>query len=134
MFTNTVLSSAHSIYMNKFDKKSLEIAAQLAKNKAAVEARAKVAEELAANEKAGGGNKKKTKNGQNGQNGKSTNSGSIKALKTTAEDATELASGTGTDGEGLGDDEQNDAADDALGASANTGSGATRPRRKKRRR
>ena len=29
MFTNTVLSALHSVYMNKFDKKSLEIAAKL---------------------------------------------------------------------------------------------------------
>jgi YidC/Oxa1 family membrane protein insertase len=32
IFTNTVLSALHSIYMNKFDKKSLGIAAQLKKN------------------------------------------------------------------------------------------------------
>jgi len=35
MFTNTVLSALHSIYMNKFDKKSLVIAAQLKKNQEA---------------------------------------------------------------------------------------------------
>jgi YidC/Oxa1 family membrane protein insertase len=29
IFTNTCLSAAHSIYMNKYDKKSLEIAAKL---------------------------------------------------------------------------------------------------------
>jgi hypothetical protein len=33
MFTNTVLSALHSIYMNKFDKQSLEIAERLKKNK-----------------------------------------------------------------------------------------------------
>jgi YidC/Oxa1 family membrane protein insertase len=33
MFTNTVLSALHSIYMNKFDKKSLAIAARLKQNK-----------------------------------------------------------------------------------------------------
>ena len=32
MFTNNVLSALHSIYMNKFDKQSLAIAAQLKKN------------------------------------------------------------------------------------------------------
>ena len=32
IFTNTCLSALHSIYMNKFDKKSLAIAAQLKKN------------------------------------------------------------------------------------------------------
>jgi len=35
MFTNTVLSAVHSIYMNKFDKKSLEIAARMKQNEAA---------------------------------------------------------------------------------------------------
>ncbi len=34
IFTNTCLSALHSIYMNKFDKKSLAIAAQLKKNAA----------------------------------------------------------------------------------------------------
>ncbi|MEO7735423.1 MAG: YidC/Oxa1 family insertase periplasmic-domain containing protein, partial [Kofleriaceae bacterium] len=38
MFTNTVLSALHSIYMNKFDKKSLVIAAQLKKNQEAAAA------------------------------------------------------------------------------------------------
>jgi YidC/Oxa1 family membrane protein insertase len=38
MFTNTVLSALHSIYMNKFDKKSLAIAAQLKKNQDAASA------------------------------------------------------------------------------------------------
>ena len=38
MFTNTVLSALHSIYMNKFDKKSLVIAAQLKKNQDAAAA------------------------------------------------------------------------------------------------
>ena len=41
MFTNTILSAVHSIYMNKFDKKSLAAAALLQKNKdAAVAAEA----------------------------------------------------------------------------------------------
>jgi YidC/Oxa1 family membrane protein insertase len=41
IFTNTVLSALHSIYMNKFDKKSLAIAAQLKKNQEAVTTTAK---------------------------------------------------------------------------------------------
>jgi YidC/Oxa1 family membrane protein insertase len=41
IFTNTVLSALHSIYMNKFDKKSLSIAAQLKKNQEAVASAAK---------------------------------------------------------------------------------------------
>ncbi|MBS1119777.1 MAG: rane protein insertase, YidC/Oxa1 family [Deltaproteobacteria bacterium] len=47
IFTNTCLSALHSIYMNKYDKKSLEIAARMKKN----------AEEAAA--KTAGGDKKK---------------------------------------------------------------------------
>jgi YidC/Oxa1 family membrane protein insertase len=139
IFTNTVLSSLHSIYMNKFDKKSLAIAEQLARNKAAVAARAaaaKEAEELAKQKgtAVGGGNNKK--NGKSRATNGGSNGGSIKALKTTAEDAVELAAGTGTDGEALAGtpDEQDDAADVALGASATTGTGQARPRRKKRRR
>lgn len=38
IFTNTCLSALHSIYMNKFDKKSLEIAARLKANAAAADA------------------------------------------------------------------------------------------------
>ena len=38
IFTNTCLSALHSIYMNKYDKKSLEIAARVKANAAAAEA------------------------------------------------------------------------------------------------
>ena len=38
IFTNTILSAVHSIYMNKYDKKSLALAAQMKKNAAAAEA------------------------------------------------------------------------------------------------
>ncbi len=38
IFTNTCLSAVHSIYMNKYDKKSLELAAKLKASKAAAEA------------------------------------------------------------------------------------------------
>ena len=38
IFTNTCLSALHSIYMNKYDKKSLAIAAQLKKNQEAAKA------------------------------------------------------------------------------------------------
>jgi YidC/Oxa1 family membrane protein insertase len=38
IFTNTLLSALHSLYMNKYDKKSLEIAAQLKKNAEAAKA------------------------------------------------------------------------------------------------
>ncbi|HEV7554307.1 MAG TPA: YidC/Oxa1 family membrane protein insertase, partial [Kofleriaceae bacterium] len=40
IFTNTVLSSLHSLYMNKYDKKSLAIAAQIKKNAAETAAKA----------------------------------------------------------------------------------------------
>src|SRR5262249_31019849 len=43
MLTNNLLSMLHSIYMNKFDKKSLAIAAQLKKNQEAVAAAAAAA-------------------------------------------------------------------------------------------
>src|SRR4029079_3527293 len=44
IFTNTCLSALHSIYMNKFDKKSIELAAKI-----------KAAQDKAAAEKAGKG-------------------------------------------------------------------------------
>jgi YidC/Oxa1 family membrane protein insertase len=56
IFTNTCLSALHSIYMNKFDRKSLEIAARLKKNQeeaAAAAEKLKTAAEKAADKKAG---------------------------------------------------------------------------------
>src|SRR6185369_3639763 len=53
ILTNTVLSAVHSIYMNKFDKKSLAISAQLKKN----------AEAVAAAKNAAAGGKGATKGG-----------------------------------------------------------------------
>lgn len=56
IFTNTCLSALHSIYMNKFDRKSLELAAQLKKNQEEVAAAAeklKTAADKAADKKAG---------------------------------------------------------------------------------
>jgi len=44
IFTNTLLSSAHSLYMNKFDKKSRELSEMLKKNKKLVEEREKALE------------------------------------------------------------------------------------------
>jgi YidC/Oxa1 family membrane protein insertase len=37
IFTNTILSAVHSIYMNKFDKKSIELAAKIKAAQAAAE-------------------------------------------------------------------------------------------------
>jgi YidC/Oxa1 family membrane protein insertase len=54
IFTNTVLSAVHSIYMNKYDKKSIELSAQMKKNADAAAA-AKV---TAAAKGAGGGGAK----------------------------------------------------------------------------
>jgi YidC/Oxa1 family membrane protein insertase len=56
IFTNTCLSALHSIYMNKFDRKSLELAAKLKQNQADVAAAAeklKTPAEKAADKKAG---------------------------------------------------------------------------------
>jgi YidC/Oxa1 family membrane protein insertase len=70
IFTNTILSALHSIYMNKFDKKSLAIAAKIkakqeetaAKEKAAAEAKAKAA--TAANAEGASRPKPKKKKGK----------------------------------------------------------------------
>jgi YidC/Oxa1 family membrane protein insertase len=109
MFTNNVLSALHSIYMNKFDKKSLEIAAQLKKNQdAAAVATAKAA-------------------GPTGPAAKK--SGDPVARRVIDAKATEVLP---DDRAGEGDD-----TDDDPGSSATTpGAGASRnrPRRKKRRR
>jgi YidC/Oxa1 family membrane protein insertase len=53
IFTNTILSAVHSIYMNKYDRKSIELSAQMKKNaEAAAAAEAKAA---GAGKGAGGG-------------------------------------------------------------------------------
>jgi len=112
IFTNTILSSLHSLYMNKFDKKSRALTEQLKKNKEAVarrEAEAAEAEAAAKN-----GAKKKPK----------------KVIDVEAVEEAKSASVTAT-----GDDDQDDEADAPVAAAtANTGQGRTRPRRKKRRR
>lgn len=56
IFTNTCLSALHSIYMNKFDRTSLELAAKLKKNQeeaAAAAEKLKTAADKAAEKKAG---------------------------------------------------------------------------------
>jgi len=47
IFTNTCLSALHSIYMNKFDTKSIELAAKMKANQEAVEAAKAAAEKPA---------------------------------------------------------------------------------------
>jgi YidC/Oxa1 family membrane protein insertase len=111
IFTNTVLSALHSIYMNKFDKKSLVIAEKLKKNK-----------ELAAAELAAG---------TAGQAGKpnAKNGGPAKAKRVIEVKATEvLADDSADDGA-----EPDDAPADTAGAPS-AGPARNRPRRKKRRR
>jgi len=106
MFTNTVLSALHSIYMNKFDKKSLEIAAQLKKNQDAMATASAVSVA-----KAGGKTAAKAK---------------IAAKPVIDAKATEVVDDTDDDAEA---DEAGGGAD-----SPGTGPARNRPRRKKRRR
>jgi YidC/Oxa1 family membrane protein insertase len=109
MFTNTVLSALHSIYMNKFDKKSLEIAGQLKKNQDLATAAATVAAA-----KAGG------------KTGAAAKAKAVAVAKPVIDaKATEV------------DDADDDAeADEAAGGAESPGTGPARnrPRRKKRRR
>lgn len=110
IFTNTVLSALHSIYMNKFDKKSLAIAAQLKKNQDAA-----VAALLSPTAKAGGP-------------GATAKAGGVaKAKRVIDTKATDV----------LPDDQADDGADPDDGpadAGGPPGSARNRPRRKKRRR
>ncbi|HEU4735132.1 MAG TPA: membrane protein insertase YidC [Kofleriaceae bacterium] len=106
IFTNTVLSALHSIYMNKFDKKSLGIAQQLQKNK-----------DLAAAELAGASKP----GGKNGGPGKPRPVIEVKA--------TEVPAGDDADDGAEPDDARADAA-----GTPGSGPARNRPRRKKRRR
>jgi YidC/Oxa1 family membrane protein insertase len=105
IFTNTVLSALHSIYMNKFDKKSLVIAAQLKKNQEAVTASA-----------------------SSGAKGGSKNSGPAKAKRVIDAKATDVPadeqSDDGAEAEGTSADE----------VGTPNSPARNRPRRKKRRR
>lgn len=107
MFTNTVLSALHSIYMNKFDKKSLESAAQLKKN-----------QEQASAEVAAGASKSPAKPG-----------GPAK----TRPAARQVIDAKATE---VSDDEAEDTGSAAEAGGSTTGASAARnrPRRKKRRR
>jgi YidC/Oxa1 family membrane protein insertase len=111
IFTNTVLSALHSIYMNKFDKKSLVIAAQLKKNQDL--AAAALANPSAAAQ-------------SSGQNGKTSKAGGpAKAKRVIDTKATEVSPG---------DQADDDAETDEAPAEAGAGPARNRPRRKKRRR
>jgi YidC/Oxa1 family membrane protein insertase len=119
MFTNTVLSAVHSIYMNKFDKKSLAIAAQLKVNQELADAATK-----SASAKSTGG--AKSAGGAKGKSGVAAKAKVAVAKPVIEATATEVL-----------DDADDDAdADDApdAGGIPGTGTAPNRPRRKKRRR
>ncbi|HEY6175715.1 MAG TPA: membrane protein insertase YidC [Kofleriaceae bacterium] len=115
MLTNNILSMLHSIYMNKFDKKSLASAAQLKKNQELV------AEAIASAKAAGGAGGKPAP----GKAAPKT-SGGPQAKRVIDAKATEVT------GDGDGDGEASDDAPEA--AAATPGAARNRPRRKKRRR
>jgi YidC/Oxa1 family membrane protein insertase len=122
IFTNTVLSAVHAIYMNKFDKKSLAVAQQLKKNK-----------DLAAVELAGGAGAA-GQSGQAGQAGQAGRQGarpggSAKPKRVIEVKATEVTPDDPAD-DGT---EPDDAAGDPAGMPS-AGPARNRPRRKKRRR
>jgi YidC/Oxa1 family membrane protein insertase len=120
MFTNTVLSAVHSIYMNKFDKKSLAIAAQLKVNQELADAATKTD----SGAKSTGG--AKTAGGAKGKPGLAAKAKVAVAKPVIEATATEVL-----------DDADDDAdADDApdAGGIPSTGTAPNRPRRKKRRR
>jgi hypothetical protein len=113
MFTNNVLSALHSIYMNKFDRRSLAAAAKLKKNQElAVQATSAVAKPAGAAGQAANPAKK---------------NGAAAAKRVIDAKATEVPAAPIADGE---------ASDDAPEGAASPGAGAARnrPRRKKRRR
>ncbi len=108
IFTNTVLSALHSIYMNKYDKKSLAIAAAIKKNAAAAADKAKVIDVK--------GKKSEAKPEPK------------RSVKAEVKDAL---------GDAADDDDDADGADAEEGAAGTAGASPAarqRPRRKKRRR
>src|SRR6185503_10866207 len=115
MLTNNLLSMLHSIYMNKFDKKSLASAAQLKKNQELV------ADAIASAKAAGGGGGKPAP-----AKSAPKTSGGPQAKRVIDAKATEVT------GDGEGDGEGSDDAPEA--AAATPGAARNRPRRKKRRR
>jgi len=111
IFTNTVLSAFHSIYMNKFDKQSLAIAAQMKKNQ----------DQAAAGATTGAA-----------KTAASSLTGAAKAKRVIDAKATEVPS----DDQADDDADPDDASEEAAGRPGSSGSGPARnrPRRKKRRR
>jgi len=119
IFTNTVLSALHSLYMNKYDKKSLAIAAQIKKN--AADAQVRAAKEKEAQEVKAAKAKAKPAGNKSAQ----------KVLDVST-DAEAPASATSDDSDDDRDDA--DSADDAPAIAASSSQARNRPRRKKRRR
>lgn len=122
IFTNTVLSSIHSVYMNKFDKKSLALKAMLEKNKADAEARAKAEEEAKAVAEATG------KAGKSGKKKPAPKVVDVEAVE--KRDARETSEDDAVDGDGA-DDDASEASDASTAVEAPS---ATRPRKRKKRR
>ncbi|HEU0030949.1 MAG TPA: membrane protein insertase YidC [Kofleriaceae bacterium] len=107
IFTNTVLSALHSLYMNKYDKKSLEIAARLKANQAAVAA----------------------------DKAKAANPGATPAKKNDAKPAAKKPVIDATSVEKTSGDEDDDSTEGAATPSSSSPAQArNRPRRKKKRR
>jgi YidC/Oxa1 family membrane protein insertase len=117
MFTNNVLSALHSIYMNKFDKRSLAAAAKLKKNQEfAAQATAAAAKPTGAAAQAASSAKNPAKK-----------NGAPAARRVIDAKATEVPAAQAAAGE-----ESDDAPEGA--ASPGAGAARNRPRRKKRRR
>lgn len=114
MFTNNVLSALHSIYMNKFDRRSLAAAAKLKKN-----------QELAGQATAGAAKPA----GAAGQAASAKKAAQPVAKRVIDAKATEVPSSA----EERDDGDESDEAPEG-GASPGAGAARNRPRRKKRRR
>ncbi len=119
--TNTLLTAVHSVYMNKFDKKSLAIAAMIKKNKAAAAAKPVIDVEVKETAKAG------KKSASNGNGKKSGSNGKPKLVLDVPSEPTEAEAG---DDAGDGDDSEEAAAPGEAG----TTSEQPRARRRKKRR
>ncbi|MBA3395548.1 MAG: membrane protein insertase YidC [Deltaproteobacteria bacterium] len=112
IFTNTVLSALHSIWMNKYDKKSLAMVAQMKANAEAAAAAAA---------------KPVGKGGAAGKSGASAKNGKPVAAKPVIDvDATAARDS--------GDADDDDVPEATAGGSSSSGPPRQRPRRKKRRR
>jgi hypothetical protein len=114
IFTNTCLSALHSIYMNKYDKKSLAL---VAKMKAAAEAAATPVTDAKAGAKPAPGKKSTGKNGT-----------------TKAKPVIDVASVEADAGGGDAEDQDDSEQDDSSTSTGSTSSAGARPRPKKKKR